>query len=292
MPLIDFLHQSGDGHIVKRDCGVIFDIYIPHLWHRFPYVLIVGRGSHSNFPPPPDKLPSDIAKEITEAISAHDVLRLTARSLIISPHLAQILRRHDKLTLRELHDSLHCEDRITALILKQKLLLYPKGLDLAGVLREYEFDQRRNPWEQWIRDVYFFDEDRQQFLIICCTYEQAKLFQAVQYIEMDLAFKMVHGKTNVFTIASYNQNADKINTYVYAYMNIERTEAYRILFERVFQVLGDVGRNPKQWAYQHGSNDNAPGIRAVTLDICNKQAHGRSRSHLCVQLRLLTRSIC
>ena len=105
------------------------------------------------------------------------------------------------------------EDRVTALIRKQ--FSYPLGTDIARVWREYLFDQAKQPDEQWIRELYFFDEDRQHFLIICCTYEQVKLFQAVRYIEMDLAFKMISGKTNGFTIASWNREANQINTYAY-----------------------------------------------------------------------------
>ncbi|OOQ86331.1 hypothetical protein PEBR_21922 [Penicillium brasilianum] len=53
---------------------------------------------------------------------------------------------------------------------------------------------------------------------------------------------MVSGKTNVFTIASWNREANRINTYAYVFMNLETRYAYKTLFERLFQVLGDVGR--------------------------------------------------
>lgn len=132
---------------------------------------------------------------------------------MFSPKFGALIKQHQKSALREIHYSLHVEDRITALIRKQRLLHYPHGTDIAGVYREFVFDQAKEPNEQWIREVYFFDEDRQYFLVICCTYEQAKLFQSVRYIEMDLAFKMVSGKIDVFAIASWNAEANRINTY-------------------------------------------------------------------------------
>ncbi|KAJ5097837.1 hypothetical protein N7532_002162 [Penicillium argentinense] len=55
---------------------------------------------------------------------------------------------------------------------------------------------------------------------------------------------MVSGKTNVFTIASWNREANRINTYAYVFMNLETRHAYKSLFERLFQVLSDVGRKP------------------------------------------------
>lgn len=81
-----------------------------------------------------------------------------------------------------------------------------------GVLREYSFDRLKDSDQQWIRDVYFFDECH--FLIICCTYAQAKAFTNVQCIEMDLSFKMVQGKTNVFSISAWNAEAKSKFTYI------------------------------------------------------------------------------
>jgi hypothetical protein len=69
------------------------------------------------------------------------------------------------------------------------------------VLREFAFDQRRDNDKQWIREVHWFDETH--FLILCCTYAQAKAFIDVKHIEMDLSFKMVNGKTNVFSISGW-----------------------------------------------------------------------------------------
>ena len=89
---------------------------------------------------------------------------------------------------------------------------------------------------------------------------------------MDLAFKMVAGKTNVFTIATWNAQANRANTYTYVFINKETRDTYKTLFEKLFKVLGDVARKPVTWAYDHGNNDNLPGIRTVTLDMCKKQA--------------------
>jgi hypothetical protein len=169
--------------------------------------MVVLRGSHSHFPPPPTKLPYAIGLEITQAIKMQDPLGLTARRLMISPVFAKILSQHGDSALRYIHKSLHIEDKVTALIHKQRLLHYPQGTSLAGVWREFLFDQSKSNDEQWIREVYFFDDEKEHYLIICCTYEQAKLFQTVRHLEMDLAFKMVQGKTNVFSISAWNEQA-------------------------------------------------------------------------------------
>ena len=40
-----------------------------------------------------------------------------------------------------------------------------------------------------------------------------------------------------------------LNTYIYAFINLETRDAYRVLFEKIFKILGDVGRKPVRWAY-------------------------------------------
>ncbi|KAJ5083108.1 hypothetical protein N7532_012151 [Penicillium argentinense] len=84
---------------------------------------------------------------------------------------------------------------------------------------------------------------------------------------------MVSGKTNVFTIASWNREANRINSYAYVFMNLETRHAYKSLFERLFQVLSDVGRKPVWWAYQLGANDSAEGIRTDLVIILRRWIH-------------------
>ena len=52
---------------------------------------------------------------------------------IISPNFSRIFKKYgEDVILRNLHQSLNIEDRITALIRKQKLLSFPAGTSLAG----------------------------------------------------------------------------------------------------------------------------------------------------------------
>lgn len=69
------------------------------------------------------------------------------------------------------------------------------------------FDSRKDCDQQWIREIHHFDDEH--FLILCCTYAQAKAFTRVQCVEMDLSFKMVAGKTNVFSIGGWNEDTKR-----------------------------------------------------------------------------------
>lgn len=121
---------------------------------------------------------------------------------MISPHWLDLENRFGPSIARTLHKSLNIEDRITSLIRKQRLFHYPEGTHLAGVLREYKFDQTR-PHGQWIRNVHFLDKASKYYIILCCSDAQANLFQEAEFIQIDLSFKMVNGKTNVFSISGW-----------------------------------------------------------------------------------------
>lgn len=52
---------------------------------------------------------------------------------MLSPQFTAIHNRFGPSTLRALHSSLNVEDRVSALIRKQRLLHYPQGTDIAGI---------------------------------------------------------------------------------------------------------------------------------------------------------------
>ena len=170
--------------------------------------------------------------------------------------------------------------------------MHMQSLSKAGVLREFSTDQHKENTEQWIRAIHNFDDEH--FLIVCCTYAQAKAFQHVTCIEMDLSFKMVRGKTNLFSIAGWDENSKRmhalcyayamrglifiigIKVWVYAFLNLETRVAYAKMFELVFKVLGDAARSSIQFAHIHGT-----GLRTATVDMCKKQAGGMYTGRIC-----------
>ncbi|OJD12483.1 hypothetical protein ACJ73_09344, partial [Blastomyces percursus] len=261
------VHFLGPGRLIRSKCSAKFDFYIPQTWDRFPYLLLVTRGEHVHFPPPPTKLPSEIAVEVRSLINQSSLLDLTPRRFLLSPFFVKMYDRFGPAALRALHYSLDIEDKVAALIRKQKLLAYPKGTTIAGVLREWEFDKRRNPDEQWIQDVHFYSQDT--FRIICFTYEQAKLFTSAQCIEMDLAFKMIKGSVNVFSITGWSEIENTTLIYAYVFTNIETRKSYAEMFISLFKLLGQVARTTIQFSHIHGD-----GLQTVTVDMCKKQAPG------------------
>ena len=60
-----------------------------------------------------------------------------------------------------------------------------------------------------------------------------------------------------------------LNTYAYAFLNLETCNAYTVMFEKMFKMLGDVAWQPVQFSHIHGTE---MGIHAITVDMCKKQA--------------------
>ena len=80
---IDRSHPNGSSQVYLAKCNATFDVYIPIKWNRFPFILIVTRQQHCHFPPPPEKLPKQIADEVVETIKHQDILDLTARKYML-----------------------------------------------------------------------------------------------------------------------------------------------------------------------------------------------------------------
>jgi hypothetical protein len=51
---------------------------------------------------------------------------------MISPQFVEIFKQFQSSTLSTLHQSLNIQDKIQALIRKQRLFTYPEGTDIAG----------------------------------------------------------------------------------------------------------------------------------------------------------------
>ncbi|PGG94963.1 hypothetical protein AJ80_10072 [Polytolypa hystricis UAMH7299] len=168
----------------------------------------------------------------------YGLLTLFSGRFMLAPEFTYLYNQFGATTLRAVHQSLNIEDRVAALIRKERLLNYPEGSSLA----EYAFDQHRPIDEQWIREVYHYDNNH--YLIICFSYDQAKAFQNVQCFEMDMSFKMVKGKTNTFTISSWDDTKNRIQTYAYVFTNLKTQQGYKILFIKLFEHLGNAVQQP------------------------------------------------
>lgn len=86
---------------------------------------------------------------------------------------------------------------------------------MLGVYREYTIDRYLDHESQWIRDFYWIDSIH--YIIICCTIKQAKAFQQQHHFEIDLSFKMIQGDVNLFSIVSWDDDANCKFSICYTY---------------------------------------------------------------------------
>jgi hypothetical protein len=57
-----------EGKIVKKDCNVVFYKLIPYDLEKTPYVILVSKEIHEHPPPPPEKIPQEIACKLKAII--------------------------------------------------------------------------------------------------------------------------------------------------------------------------------------------------------------------------------
>jgi hypothetical protein len=121
-----------------------------------------------------------------------------------------------------------------------------------------------------------------------------------KHIEIDLSFKMVQGKINLFSISGWDEDAKRMYsiclayamhiynvhqlislgllTYGYAFLNWDVRKVYRILFKQIFKVFENTAQQTVNWPYMSSSNQ---GIRTIGLDMCKKQAGGKCILCIC-----------
>lgn len=260
-------HPTGPTNTQLHPCSVLFDIYIPFNSDRFSYFIIVCRGSHTHHPPLPHKTPQEILADIKSALGSEDTLGLTTRQFLLSPQFNAIKRRYGDITLRTIHASLNLEDRLTLMIRKQRLVQYPLGCAFAGAMREFQQQQLLDKSDRWIQHICYLEEGH--WIIICCTYAQATRFLNQRYIEIDLSFKMVAGKVTLFSIAGWDQETQRTDTYIYAFTNATGHTLYSNLFHQLFSTIENLTGNLVLWRHIHGS-----GICTVIADMDGAQAKG------------------
>ncbi|ORY59939.1 uncharacterized protein BCR38DRAFT_412156 [Pseudomassariella vexata] len=230
-----------------------------------------GMGDHNHHPPLPDRISADVARHVRNQIRSFgpDVITLTTRMFLLSGVLSSIRDVFGVDTLRQIEDGLNIEDRVEALIRKERLMIFPAGSHFAGACRQFELEKNKPRSQRWIRHIHRFD-DYKHFLIICCTQKQAELWKYEKFLQVDLSYKMIKGDTNLFSFAGENKDIGRIITYIYCFTNWDSREAYAVIFQEIFRIVADITGEPIKGHHLNGGI----GIQAVTLDMCPKQAPG------------------
>lgn len=101
-------------------------------------------------------------------------------------------------TLSLIYLALNNTHVIQSMIRKERILQYPAGSWLAGVQREFDLGLNISLDQKWIRSIEYYNDTG--FVITCCDVQQARAFVRQPMLEMDLSFKMVRGKTNLYSL--------------------------------------------------------------------------------------------
>jgi len=127
-------------------------------------------------------------------------------------------------------------DRISRLIKQQRLLQFPEGKGLAGVMFEWRM-RHQNPKTAYIQRIY---DDTNSVIIICFLKKQAQLFHSQTTFEVDMSFKRIQEKgINEIIFAIWLEEHGKIFTLAQVITNSERMRNYQLYFHRVFELLSE-----------------------------------------------------
>jgi hypothetical protein len=108
-----------------------------------------------------------------------------------------------------------------------------------------------------------------------------------------MSFKMVAGKTNIFSLVGWDDYTRRmlyifyayallmlvgILTYCYVFTNMNTRKGYKDIFKTIVDTLSEAGRGLIHFPYLHFTES---GIRTIGLDMCKKQAGGMHTRSIC-----------
>ncbi|POG72917.1 hypothetical protein GLOIN_2v1773210 [Rhizophagus irregularis DAOM 181602=DAOM 197198] len=208
-----FLHKIGN-HIVKG-------------------VISKKASKHNHSPPPPRKTPYNIRNQLQKIIDSEHILDLTRRKFLTGTMIQTYLNGK---MLSDLHPSLNNQSKIDYFIEKSQRSQYPFSQNVLGVVHKFmKYNMSADPY---IRSIRFLDNG--QYIILCATKEQTIALSELTHIEIDMAFKRIHGITNEWEVTAYLPRVQKTLTFAQIFTNIETAEAYQNLFE---DLLGCIERD-------------------------------------------------
>lgn len=219
-------------------------------------------GEHNHPPPPPYKTPHNIKNQLQNIISNEHILDLTRRKFLTGTMIKNYLNGKQ---LSDLHPSLNNQSKIDYYIEKARRSQYPFGQNILGVA--HEFMKHEISKDPYIRSIRFLDNG--QYIVLCATKQQTKVLSELVYIEIDMAFKRIHGVTNEWEISAYMPRVQKTLTFARIFTNVETADAYQNLFEDLFGcVEKDMGET-FNFHHIHGK-----GLGCVIADQHKGQALG------------------
>ncbi|EEH41177.2 hypothetical protein PAAG_03463 [Paracoccidioides lutzii Pb01] len=232
-----------------------------------PYMLFISHGQHKHPPPPPNKPPATIMKRIVHLIKEIRESNMTLSTFLKSPALEAFCHQYNSPTLPEIHQSFTNMDRFRAIIKKQQLLAYSAGQEYNGV----RFELERNPkLKEYIQELY---HDEEGLMIVCMYKEQAELLLTLSSVEIDMSYKhLKFSQMNEVVFATYLPLHEKIVTLCRVFTEQKSPEGYYHLFKRVFDIVQRLTGKQVTFHYIQGV-----GLRALIIDMCNKQMAGLAR---------------
>ncbi|ODM21423.1 hypothetical protein SI65_02267 [Aspergillus cristatus] len=257
-------HPQGSGRLQHTPCDVVFNALVPVDIGQCPYILFTSHGVHKHPPPPPTKAPERILQGVKRIIQQIRDPSLTTAQFLRNPQLEAFCQQHNASTLTEIHSSFCNKDRIAAIIQKQRLLSYPSGQDVNGLIFLENTDQHI---KDYIQEQY---HDSQDTMILCGFKKQIELLSQLSSFEVDMSYKRIRSKNmNEVLFATFLPDQCKVITLLRVFTTVDSTEGYYLLFKRAFDLVQKITGHPVLFDSIHGT-----GVHGIIVDMDSKQYTG------------------
>ncbi|KAF1979568.1 hypothetical protein BU23DRAFT_496272 [Bimuria novae-zelandiae CBS 107.79] len=267
LPRCDVDHPQGQAQFLQWTCPVEFDIIIPRDLEHVPFFLFCSHGEHTHLPPPPHRPPTEVLQGLIELIQKERDPTATRAKFLSSHALKEFCRRNNAVSLIQIHQSFANMDRISRILWRERLTMFPAGQHIQGVIVE-QTAKHRNPETAYIREV---SVDCTGTIVLCFFTEQAKVFAGRKTFQCDMSFKRTfkYGFREII-FSFFNEPYGKLFTLARIFVNRDSPQMYQQCFQKLLTSLSErVGENLNLWRHLHGT-----GFDGMTIDMDWKQMEG------------------
>ncbi|KAJ7663289.1 hypothetical protein DFH06DRAFT_1395473 [Mycena polygramma] len=211
-----------------------------------PKCIVIFRGRHSH-PPWPMEKPGHAAKEdVKKCLAAGGALGETGGHLNNSRTTQAILGTSLDVKHPAYRDTRRLRDAVSDL----KSDGTPAGLLWAGILHDYEADQKLPPAERYVHQIRM---EGSMKIGVAMNPELAALIHdpGVRYLEGDITFKRTKGEMNEWEAAIWYTPTHERVTVARLYVNSYTKDAFTQLFDAFFSTVKQVTGKPVRFKAFH-----------------------------------------
>ncbi|KAJ3567448.1 hypothetical protein NP233_g6361 [Leucocoprinus birnbaumii] len=172
-------------------------------------------------------------------------------------------------TPQELHPSLNDNRKRRKILLEERVVQFPKGTDIEGVLHEFNKSKSLEINERYIHGLYIDDGSH---VIITLHPPLISYIWSARWLMVDTTFKVVHGATNEFKVVIWNEALNRRLVVGRVWTSTATRSGFFLVWNGLWEAIKKIGGKELNFKIFSGSSS----LLGVIGDAEGAQAQGFS----------------